>query len=114
MEYKGKDYDDAERIRDEGMKKWMKKKYPMTYEEYEKRVIELFLEPGTYTATKKEKLEFIYDELLKNDPDFIRNQYNSDCKSYDNPEKYGIVDPEYIFSDERLDAIPVYNLELLF
>ena len=90
------------------------KKYPMTYEEYEKRVIELFLEPGTYTATKKEKLEFIYDELLKKDPDFIRNQYNSDCKSYDNPEKYGIVDPEYIFSDERLDAIPVYNLELLF
>lgn len=90
------------------------KKYPMTYEEYEKRVIELFLEPGTYTATKEEKLEFIYDELLKNDPDFIRNQYNSDCKSYDNPEKYGIVDPKYIFSDEMLKSIPVYNLELLF
>ena len=28
--------------------------------------------------------------------------------------KVNIVDPEYIFSDERLDAIPVYNLELLF
>lgn len=63
---------------------------------------------------KKKKLEFIYDELLKNDPDFIRNQYNSDCKSYDNPEKYGIVDPKYIFSDEMLKSIPVYNLELLF
>lgn len=90
------------------------KKYPMTYEEYEKRVIELFLEPRTYTATKKEKLEFIYDELLKNDPDFIRNLYEEDCANYDDPEMLGIVDPEYIFSDERLDAIPVYNLELLF
>ena len=31
VEYKGKDYDDAERIRDEGMKKWMKKntQWPM-------------------------------------------------------------------------------------
>ena len=30
------------------------KKYPMTYKEYEKRVIELFLETGNY-ATKEEK-----------------------------------------------------------
>lgn len=90
------------------------KKYPMTYEEYEKRVIELFLEPGTYTATKEEKLEFIYDELLKNDPDFIRNLYRQDCHHYDCPEKYGVVNPENIFSDEVLSAIPVYNFELLF
>lgn len=44
------------------------KKYPMTYKEYEKRVIELFLETGNY-ATKEEKLEFLNEELLKNDPD---------------------------------------------
>ena len=36
----------------------------MTYKEYEKRVIELFLETGNY-ATKEEKLEFLNEELLK-------------------------------------------------
>ena len=40
------------------------KKYPMTYKEYEKRVIELFLETGNY-ATKEEKLEFLNEEFEK-------------------------------------------------
>ena len=89
------------------------KKYPMTYKEYEKRVIELFLETGNY-ATKEEKLEFLNEELLKNDPEFIKNLYKSDCYKYDYHEKQGIMEPEYIFSDRRLLIIPVYNLEMLF
>ena len=36
----------------------------MTYKEYEKRVIELFLETGNY-ATKEEKLEFLNEEFEK-------------------------------------------------
>ena len=56
----------------------------------------------------------ISEELLKNDPDFIKNLYKSDCYKYDYPEKQGIMDPEYIFSDRRLLIIPVYNLEMLF
>ena len=69
-------------------KKWWsdgtmkEKKYPMTYKEYEKRVIELFLETGNY-STKEEKLEFLNEELLKNDPDFIKNLYKDDCFYYD-------------------------------
>ncbi|MGN0093518.1 MAG: hypothetical protein ACI37V_03600 [Methanobrevibacter sp.] len=43
-----------------------------------KRVNELFLETGDY-ATKEEKLEFLNDELLKKDPNFIMNLYKSDC-----------------------------------
>lgn len=43
-----------------------------------KGVIELFLETGNY-ATKEEKLEFLNEELLKNDPDFIKNLYKDDC-----------------------------------
>ena len=40
------------------------KKYPMTYKEYEKRVIELFLETENY-STKEEKLEFLNEEFEK-------------------------------------------------
>lgn len=89
------------------------KKYPMTYKEYEKIVIELFLETGTYTAIKEEKLEFLNDELLKNDPDFIKNLYEDDCHYYDHPEKYGIA-AKHVFEDVNLLGTPVYNLELLF
>lgn len=86
------------------------KKYPMTYEEYEKRVIELLLK----NVVPKEKKQLIEDlnDLLDFDPDFIRNLYGSDCYYYDHPEGFGIVNPENIFSDEVLLAIPVYNIEL--
>ena len=88
------------------------KKYPMTYKEYEKRVIELFLETGNY-ATKEEKLEFLNEELLKNDPDFIKNLYKDDCFYYDHPEMFGIA-AKYVFEDTNLLGTPVSNLEMLF
>lgn len=99
-------------------KKWWsdgtmkEKKYPMTYKEYEKRVIELFLETGNY-ATKEEKLEFLNEELLKNDPDFIKNLYKEDCFYYDHPERFGIA-AKYVFEDTNLLGTPVSNLEMLF
>lgn len=99
-------------------KKWWsdgtmkEKKYPMTYKEYEKRVIELFLETGNY-ATKEEKLEFLNEELLKNDPDFIKNLYKDDCFYYDHPERFGIA-AKYVFEDTNLLGTPVSNLEMLF
>ena len=88
------------------------KKYPMTYKEYEKRVIELFLETGNY-ATKEEKLEFLNEELLKNDPDFIKNLYEDYCFYYDYPERFGIA-AKYVFEDTNLLGTPVSNLEMLF
>ena len=96
------------------MKWWdnERKKYPMTYKEYEKRVIELFLETGNY-ATKEEKLEFLNEELLKNDPDFIKNLYKDDCFYYDHPERFGIA-AKYVFEDTKLLGTPVSNLEMLF
>ena len=53
------------------------KKYPMTYKEYEKRVIELFLETGNY-ATKEEKLEFLNEELLKRSEE---RRVGKECRS---------------------------------
>ena len=64
----------------------------MTYKEYEKRVIELFLETGNY-ATKEEKLEFLNEELLKKlntscsitnigdviSSDILENKFNRHC-----------------------------------
>lgn len=96
------------------MKWWdnERKKYPMTYKEYEKRVIELFLETGNY-ATKEEKLEFLNEELLKNDPDFIKNLYKDDCFYYDHHERFGIA-AKYVFEDTNLLGTPVSNLEMLF
>lgn len=88
------------------------KKYPMTYEEYKKRVIELFLDTGDF-ATKEEKLEFLNEELLKKDPDFIRNLYEEDCANYDDFEGQGITDSEYIFSDEILLSQPVRVLVMV-
>ena len=97
-------------LRSDGTMK--EKKYPMTYKEYEKRVIELFLETGNY-ATKEEKLEFLNEELLKNDPDFIKNLYKDDCFYYDHPERFGIA-AKYVFEDTNLLGTPVSNLEMLF
>ena len=83
----------------------------MTYEEYVKKVIELFLITGFHDI--KRKLEFLNDDLLKNDSDFIRNLYGEDCANYDDPEDLGIVDSEYLFSDRGLLIQPVRLLEML-
>ena len=55
----------------------MGKKYPMTYEEYEKRVIELFLK--LYPKDKQEVGKERLNNLLNAEPEFIEALYEDTC-----------------------------------
>ena len=85
----------------------MAKKYPLTYEEYEKRVIELFIE--SYPIEYQEIIMDRVNNLLNEDPYFIKFLYNQDCKYYDG----NASNAKMIFKDGALKSRPVYNLELL-
>lgn len=80
-------------------------KYPMTYEEFEKRVIELFL--GESDSPKD--LEF-RRYLLKEEKEdgMLRREYESACYYYDDPKS-----PDNEFTDEGLLMQPVRILEMI-
>lgn len=82
----------------------------MTYEEYEKRVIELFLE--NYTGEQFEIMKNRLDKELENDPNYIHGFYGQDCFRYDHPEIFG-ENCKKIFEDNFLRQTPVSNLRLL-
>ena len=84
--------------------------YPMTYKEYEKRVVELFLEcyEGEILELMKQRVE----EELKEDPNYIHGFYGHDCFTYDHPEIYG-ENCKKTFEDNFLRQTPVANLRLL-
>ena len=77
--------------------------YPMSYEQFKNRVIELFLETGD----REDKIKFL-NELLEEDPFFIKNMYRHACYEY---EKKVIDPPEKVFEDYLL---PVQNLEMFY
>jgi hypothetical protein len=88
----------------------MSKKYPMTYEEYEKRVIELFLD--LYPKDKQEIAMERINDLLKEEPEFIEALYGDTCFRYDHPEIYSETCKK-VFEDYLLNSIPVHTLNLL-
>lgn len=88
----------------------MTKKYPMTYEEYEKRVIDLFI--GAYPNDKRKIMIVRLNNFLKEDPYFIKGLYNDTCFNYDHPEIYGDV-CKRSFEDFYLESIPVHTLDML-
>ncbi len=84
--------------------------YPMTYKEYEKRVVELLLEDY-----EGESLEIIKSRLeveLSEDPNFIHMLYGHDCFCYDHPEIYGET-CKRTFEDSFLRQTPVANLRMI-
>ncbi|WP_405268046.1 hypothetical protein [Methanobrevibacter sp.] len=83
------------------------KNYPMTYKEYEQRVIELFIE--SYPMEHQERIMDRIDKLLEEDPYFIKFLYHQDCSYYDSDAS----NSGGIFNDDALKSRPVYNLELL-
>ena len=85
-------------------------KYPMTYEQYEKRVIELFLEQfdGEELAILKDKL----DGFLEDNPNFIRSLYSGDCFTYDHPEIYS-DNCKKVFEEYHLLSTPVAQLRMI-
>ncbi|MBQ6099279.1 MAG: hypothetical protein IJL02_05385 [Methanobrevibacter sp.] len=76
----------------------MAKKYPMTYDEFERRVMELLFE-GMDSLEKKETEDEL-KELLEFDSDFIKNLYSSTCGAYDRDDEY----PEAYFEDFLLKS----------
>ena len=84
--------------------------YPMTYKEYEKKVIELFLED--YTDEQAEEMMTKIDEILKESPNFIEQLYGYDCFDYDHPEIYG-ENCKKTFDDYHLKQTPVSQLRML-
>ncbi len=86
------------------------KKYPMTYKEYEKKVIELFLED--YSDDVLEEMMNRIDGILGEEPNFIEGLYGQSCFIYESPQIYG----EYCkkcFNDNFLRQTPVAQLRLL-
>ena len=84
--------------------------YPMTYKEYEKRVVELFLE--CYEGETLELMKQRVEEELKEDPNYIHGFYGQDCFTYDHSEIYG-ENCKKTFEDYHLRQTPVANLRLL-
>lgn len=82
----------------------------MTYEEYEKRVIELFLE--LYPKDKQEIGIERLNQLLEEDSQYIRGLYEHTCFIYDNPKIFSET-CEKVFEDYLLQAIPVNTLNML-
>ena len=84
--------------------------YPMTYNEYEKRVVELFLE--NYEGEALELMRQRVADVLSEEPNFIQSLYGYDCFDYDHPEIYG-ENCKKTFEDYHLRQTPVANLRLL-
>ncbi|MBQ2832251.1 hypothetical protein [Methanobrevibacter sp.] len=80
-------------------------KYPLTYEEYEKKVIELLLRDTTPDEKKQILIEL--DNLLEWDPNFIKSLYKSDCGYYDSRE----WNWDKIFNEPLLLSRPVDTIE---
>ena len=88
----------------------MTKKYPLTYKEYEKKVIELFL--SSYPEDKQEIMVNRLDKLLEDDPKFIDGLYGETCFRYDRQDLYGKTCKK-VFEDDLLESIPVNTLHMI-
>ena len=86
----------------------MTKKYPLTYEEYHKKIIELFLK----NKTDKEDAMNRLNNLLNAEPDFMEGLYSETCFRYDHPEIYSETCKK-VFGDYLLESIPVNTLNML-
>ena len=80
----------------------MAKEYPMTFDEYEKRVMELLFE-GMNPLEKKETENELKD-LLEEEPDMFKHLYGGDCYYYDQGQN--------AFSDGLLLSRPVQTILL--
>ncbi|WP_299523131.1 hypothetical protein [uncultured Methanobrevibacter sp.] len=79
-------------------------KYPMTYEEFEKRVSKLFLD-GADSQSDLEFRQYILNEEVG---DLIECEYKNACSNYVNPNYHSNQ-----FTDEGLLRQPVRILEMI-
>lgn len=84
--------------------------YPMTYKEYEKKVIDLFFQD--YDGKALEEMIKRADELLDEEPNFIQTLYGQSCFIFESPHIYG-EDCKKCFEDNFLMQTPVSQLRML-
>ena len=80
--------------------------YPMTYKEYEKRVIELTIEEAQPRFTREDALERIKG-VLKDDPSMLYIVYGQSCSWYKEAIEKNEDNPEQWFEDSGLSYLPV-------
>ena len=85
-------------------------KYPLTYEEYEKRVVELFLKE--YDGDKLEVMTERINKELAHEPSIIKRFYVDDCFTYDSPQIYG-NNCKRTFEDSYLSSGVVRQLRMI-
>lgn len=85
------------------------KKYPMTYKEFEERVVELYLD--RISEDKQDMIKERIDALLSADSTFLSGLYGDTCFRYDHPEIYG-ENCKRKFDDDDLKSTPVRTLDL--
>lgn len=88
----------------------MENEYPMTFEEYEKRVSELFLD--LYPKDKRDVGMERLRSLLKAEPGIMKELYADTCFCYDHPEIYSETCKK-VFGDYLLKSSPVNTLNML-
>lgn len=86
----------------------MAKEYPMTYEEFKKRVCELFMRRAESDQELKDIKKF-----LKEEEGMIEGEYGYACWNYDHWEERGPA-AKKVFTDEGLINQPVRVLDMLY
>jgi hypothetical protein len=84
--------------------------YPLTYKEYEEKVLELFLDE--YNGEELEIMSGRIKSSLDKDPKMIERFYVNDCFTYDNPQIYG-DNCKRTFEDEYLNSGVVRQLRMI-
>jgi hypothetical protein len=85
--------------------------YPMTYKEFEQRVVELFLEP--YGDDVMDEMKSRVDDMLNEKPHcFLEMEYGAACFRYDSPHIYG-DNCRKCFDDDYLKQTAVTNLRMI-
>ena len=84
--------------------------YPMTYNQFEERVVELFL--ANYEGEELEHMKKVIEEELSESPNYMESLYGETCFVYDNPQLYGETCKK-AFEDYHLKSRAVHNLRWL-
>ena len=84
--------------------------YPMTYKQFEERVVELFL--AKYEGEELEHMKKVIEEELSESPNYMESFYGETCFVYDNPQLYG-ENCKKAFENYHLRSRAVHNLRWL-
>jgi len=88
--------------------------YPISLEDYEKKVYELFKEVPSGKYTPQQKEQFLKDFIKEDDPYFMERAYSASCGIYSQNinlwKEIGMSDDEIL---ERFMSYPIHNLTLI-